>query len=66
MPLGTYAITIYHDEDNDGEMDRRWYGPPKEGYAFSNNYQSAFKPASFEDAAFEFNGDMELEIEMRY
>jgi uncharacterized protein (DUF2141 family) len=66
MPEGTYAITIYHDEDNDGEMDRRWYGPPKEGYAFSNNYHSAFKPASFEDAAFEVKEDTRISVKMRY
>jgi uncharacterized protein (DUF2141 family) len=66
VPEGTYAITIYHDEDNDGEMDRKWYGPPKEGYAFSNNYHSAFKPASFEDAAFEVSDDTKISVKMRY
>ena len=66
MPYGTYAIAIYHDEDNDGEMDRKWFGPPKEGYAFSNNYHSTFKPASLDDAAFKLNADLKLDIQMRY
>lgn len=66
MPHDTYAIAIYHDEDNDGEMDRKWFGPPREGYAFSNNYHSTFKPASFDDAAFKLDADLNLDIQMRY
>jgi len=66
LPEGTYAITIYHDEDGNGKMTRKWYGPPAEGYAFSNNYHSAIKPASFKDAAFVLDGNKTLEIKMVY
>lgn len=66
LPEGTYALTMFHDEDNDDEMDRKWYGPPKEGYAFSNNFTSNIRPARFNDASFELNGDKTLEIEMVY
>jgi uncharacterized protein (DUF2141 family) len=66
LPIGTYAITIYHDEDNNGEMNRSWIGMPKEGYAFSNNFTSLIKPASFKDAAFQLQKDTTLEIKMNY
>lgn len=66
LPEGTYAITIYHDEDGNGKMNRKWYGPPAEGYAFSNNYHSAVKPASFKDAAFVLDGNKTLDIKMVY
>lgn len=66
LPKGTYAITIYHDEDGNGKMNRKWYGPPLEGYAFSNNYHSAVKPASFKDAAFVLDGNKVMEIKMVY
>jgi len=66
MPEGVYAITMFHDEDNDDEMDRKWYGPPKEGYAFSNNFTSNIRPARFDDASFELTGDKTMEIRMVY
>lgn len=66
LPEGTYALTMFHDEDNNDEMDRKWYGPPKEGYAFSNNFTSSIRPARFNDASFELNVDKTLEIEMVY
>ena len=66
IPNGTYAITIYHDADENGEMNRSWIGMPKEGYAFSNNFTSAIRPASFNDAAFLLQGDTTLEIKMNY
>lgn len=66
LPVGTYAITIYHDEDGNGEMNRSWIGMPNEGYAFSNNYTSLIKPASFSDAAFQLQKDTSLEIKMNY
>ena len=63
---GVYAVTLFHDEDNDKEMDRRWYGPPKEGYAFSNNFTSPVRPAGFEDASFELTGDTTIYVIMVY
>ncbi len=66
FPRGNYALTLYHDEDGDGEMDRRWYGPPKEGYAFSNNFSSATRPARFEDAVFELTADTAVSVTMVY
>lgn len=66
LPEGTYAITVYHDEDDNGEMNRNWIGIPKEGYAFSNNFTSAFRPASFNDAAFQLQEDTTLVISMVY
>jgi len=66
LPVGTYAITIYHDEDGNGEMNRSWLGMPQEGYAFSNNFTSLIRPASFDDAAFQLQRDTTLEIKMNY
>ena len=66
LPFGTYAITIYHDEDNNGKMNRNWLGMPTEGYAFSNNFSSSIRPASFNDAAFELTSNTKLIIKMHY
>mgnify|MGYP001804208812 CR=1 FL=1 len=30
LPYGKYAISTFHDEDNDGEVDKNWIGYPVE------------------------------------
>lgn len=55
MPFGEYAISIYYDENNNGELDTNWLGIPKEAYAFSNNAKGRFGPPSFDDAKFNLN-----------
>lgn len=57
IPEGLYAISIYHDENDNGEMDTNIMGIPTEDYAFSNNAPSRFGPASYEDAVFEVTKD---------
>jgi uncharacterized protein (DUF2141 family) len=53
IPAGRYAIDGYHDEDNDGVLDRMIFpfpGMPKEPYGISNNVWSGFSKAPFQDA----------------
>ena len=26
LPFGTYAVTVHHDVNDNGEMERHWYG----------------------------------------
>ena len=54
IPFGEYAIKIYHDEDNDNELDTNFLGMPTEEYGFSNDARGSFGPASWEDAKFLF------------
>jgi len=49
---GEYGVKIFHDEDNDGEMDTNPFGMPTEGFAFSNNAKGRFGPATWDDAKF--------------
>ncbi len=55
LPYGDYAIKLYHDENNNGELDKNFIGIPSEDYGFSNNPRTFFGPASYRDALFEFN-----------
>lgn len=57
IPHGEYAIKIYHDEDNDNELDTNFLGMPTEEYGFSNDARGSFGPASWEDAKFIFKSD---------
>jgi uncharacterized protein (DUF2141 family) len=55
LPYGDYAIKVFHDENEDGELDTNFLGIPSEAYGFSNNARGSFGPASWKDARFIFD-----------
>jgi uncharacterized protein (DUF2141 family) len=50
LKQGDYAISVIHDENENGELDKNIMGIPKEGFAFGNNAMGTFGPPSFEKA----------------
>jgi len=50
LPYGNYAVSVLHDENSNGKMEKNFFGIPKEGFAFSNNYAPKIKAPSFTDA----------------
>lgn len=64
-PLGTYAVVVVHDANNNGSLDRGFLGIGGEGYGFSNNVRPWFGWPSFSDASFEVGEDgADLEISL--
>ena len=61
---GTYAISIIHDENDNGELDTMVFGIPTEDYGFSNNAKGQFGPPAYEDCTFEVSGDKEVVIDI--
>jgi uncharacterized protein (DUF2141 family) len=53
---GTYAISVFLDENENGILDKNSFGIPKENYGFSNNVIPPTRPASFKEASFEVAG----------
>jgi uncharacterized protein (DUF2141 family) len=49
---GRYALTVFHDINGNGKLDRNANGVPTESYGFSNNAQGVGGPPTFEQAAF--------------
>lgn len=64
VPAGTYALSVFHDENGNGELDTGMFGIPKEGYGFSNNASGMFGPPSFEDSSFEVKDDVVQQIDL--
>lgn len=62
VSAGTYAVSVIHDENSNGDLDAGLFGIPTEDYGFSNDAQGRFGPASFEDSKFEVTGDSQIEI----
>jgi uncharacterized protein (DUF2141 family) len=52
LPLGEYALSVFYDKDNDGELGTNFIGMPKEPIALSNNAVAKFGPPKYEDAVF--------------
>ena len=53
IPEGVYAISLFHDENDNNKMDSNFLGIPKEDYGCSNNATGFMGPPKWEDAKFE-------------
>lgn len=64
---GTYAISVFQDENSNGRLDTNFLGIPREGVGASNNARGHFGPPSFHDASFVYTGgNMDLKIVIAY
>jgi uncharacterized protein (DUF2141 family) len=52
LPPATYAVILFHDENENGRLDKNFWGVPVEPYGFSNDARGSLGPPSFADAAF--------------
>ena len=52
LPPGEYALSIFYDANDNGELDTNFIGIPKEPIALSNNARPRFGPPKYEDAVF--------------
>ena len=50
IPVGDYAIRIFHDENNNQKLGTNFLGIPKEPYGFSNDATGKFGPEKWKDA----------------
>ena len=55
IPEGVYAISVFHDKDNDGQL-KKFLGLPRERYGSSNDAPSKFGPPKWQDAKFRVIG----------
>lgn len=67
IPYGTYAVSVFHDEDGDGKLRRTVFGIPREGVGASRNPGMRFGPPRFKDASFVLDSpNQQIEITVRY
>jgi uncharacterized protein (DUF2141 family) len=48
---GRYAVSAFHDRDDNGKLNANMMGLPTEPYGFSRDAKGSFGPPAFEDAA---------------
>jgi uncharacterized protein (DUF2141 family) len=62
IPAGVYAVSIFHDENNNNKLDSNFIGIPKEDYGCSNNAKGFMGPPKWKDAQFNLEKDTSITI----
>jgi len=65
VPAGPFAVSVFHDEDSDGELDSAALGIPSEPYGFSGDARDLFGPPSFKEAQIELAAGETKQITIR-
>lgn len=67
VPVGNYAITVFHDEDEDGLIRKNKLGYPIDDFGFSNNPSLLFGVPSFSKCSKKVSSgsSTHFEIELR-
>ncbi|MFK8001724.1 MAG: DUF2141 domain-containing protein [Polyangiales bacterium] len=66
VPHGQYAISVLHDENNNGRLDTNILGMPREGYGVSGNAFRRFGPPRYPEALIDLGPGAAVVIPMRY
>jgi uncharacterized protein (DUF2141 family) len=65
LPYGSYGVSVYHDENANGIMDKNAMGIPKEAYGFSNNAKGFFGKPNYQDVMFQLDSsEMQIVINL--
>jgi uncharacterized protein (DUF2141 family) len=59
---GNYAVSLFHDENDNGKLDTGAFGIPTEKTGFSNNAKGAYGPPKFDDCQFTVDDDTVIYI----
>jgi len=57
IKAGPYAISLFHDENENKKLDTYLFGIPKEDYGCSNNARGRMGPPKWKDAVFMVNNE---------
>ena len=60
LPPGDYAVTVVHDADDDGKLNRTGAGIPAERVGFSNNARSRSGPPGWRFVRFTVSEDTRI------
>ena len=63
---GVYALSVIHDENGDGRLNR-FMAIPREGFGFSRNPRIRMGPPGFDEVRFQVSGGVVRQaVQMRY
>jgi uncharacterized protein (DUF2141 family) len=65
VPAGPFAVSVYHDKDDNDELNSAALGIPSEPYGFSGDARDLFGPPSFKEAQIELAAGETKQITIR-
>lgn len=67
LKAGSYAVAVFHDQNNDRILNSNVFGIPKEGFGFSRNPEIRTGAPKFSEAAFLVAGpNTNIQIQLKY
>jgi uncharacterized protein (DUF2141 family) len=64
LPAGEVAVSAFHDEDMDFELDSNLFGMPTERWGVSGGARGLLGPPSFADCTFDLAASRRVEVEI--
>ena len=64
LPAGRYAVVVYQDLNDNHEMDRWFWGKPKEPYGLSGADRKLRRRPKFHDGAVKIDSDDVVEVRL--
>ncbi|MDR2086592.1 MAG: DUF2141 domain-containing protein, partial [Dysgonamonadaceae bacterium] len=61
---GDYAVSIFHDENDNYKLDTGMFGIPVEKTGFSNNAKGVMGPPKFKDCVVKIEEDLVIYISL--
>ncbi|NDB34326.1 MAG: DUF2141 domain-containing protein [Flavobacteriia bacterium] len=65
LKQGSYALAVYHDENNNNKLDKNLFGAPTESYGFSNNVRPMFSAPTFDECKYYLASDKSVNIKVK-
>ena len=65
LPKGTYAVSAFHDENDNKKLDTNFIGIPKEPIGISNNAKGFMGPPKYKDAKFSIQKNTLINITIK-
>ncbi len=65
LASGQYAVSAFHDANDNKKLDTNWMGIPNEKYGFSNNARGTFGPPALKDQLISLTQDKRISITLK-
>ncbi len=65
LAFGEYSIAVYHDINDNRNLDKNAVGIPSEPYAFSNNIRARFRAPTYNETKFSFYNNEKLDLSLQ-
>ena len=65
LPAWHYAVSLFHDENGNGRLDKNVMGIPTERYGFSRDARGPMGPPAFADAAVDVDADTTITVHLQ-